>query len=48
MMVYTCRKNNFKYKTILFFWTEKRVFTSQNEELLEKYLRQREKMVSAS
>ena len=24
----------------LFFWAEKRVFTSRNEELLEKYLRQ--------
>ena len=47
-MVSTSRKKVLGKKQYFFFWTEKCVSTSRDEELLEKYLRQWKKMVSTS
>ena len=47
-MVSTSRKNVLSKKQYFFFWTEKCVFTSRDEELLEKYLRQWKKTVCTS
>ena len=47
-MVSTSRKKIQNEKQYFFFWTQKRVSASQDEEMLEKYLRQWKKMVSTS
>ena len=47
-MVFTSRKESSELNTILFFWTEKCVSTNWDDGLLEKYMRQWKKMVSAS
>ena len=46
-MISTSRKKVIS-KQYFFFWTEKYVFTSWDEELIEKYLRQWKKLVSTS
>ena len=44
-MVFTSREESSEKKQYFFLWIEKCVSANRNEELLEKYLRQWEKMV---